>query len=237
MTPSPYPSLTGEEVTAAARSGEAEPWEELVKRHYPPLLRYLTASLGDSESAADLAQDTFVVAYSKLATLRSDVAFVPWLYGVARHHLLPFWRRSRLLHFESLDTLLEHGETIIFMRRSDELASVEERDPIQRALSQLSPLLREALLLHTLNGLTAREIADHLRISEAAAEGRIGRGAAAFRLHYGRLGSPTEHGRRTGEDVAGGRRPPFRGGSDGVDPGSPGREPRGPAERAPRELS
>lgn len=191
---SPYSNLTDDKLAVAAVTGESGAWDELVRRHYPPLLRYLTAHLGDPESAADLAQDTFVVAFSKLGALRPDVPFVPWLYGVARHHLLPFWRRSRLLRFESLEVLLDQGETILTTRRSDELAAVEERDPIQRTLNHLTPLLRESLLLHALNGLTAQEIADQLGISLAAAEGRIGRAAAAFRRHYGTLGGLTERG-------------------------------------------
>jgi RNA polymerase sigma-70 factor (ECF subfamily) len=205
MVLSPYPNMPDDGLAAAAGTGDTGAWEELVQRYRPPILRYLTAHIGDPESAADLTQDTFVVAYSKLGTLRPDVPFVPWLYSVARYHLLPFWRRSHLLRFESLDTLLEHGGTVGTTRQSDELAAVEERDPIRRALSQLSPLLREALLLHVLDGLTAREISDQLEISLAAAEGRICRGAAAFRRHYDGGGPPHRGGPRCGQPQHPGR--------------------------------
>lgn len=62
--------------------------------------------------------------------------------------------------------------------------NVEEGDAIQRALDRISPLLREALLLHELKGLTVREIADALEISEAATAQRITRAATEFRRHY-----------------------------------------------------
>jgi DNA-directed RNA polymerase specialized sigma24 family protein len=65
-----------------------------------------------------------------------------------------------------------------------ETTEVDERDAIERVLDQLSPLLREALLLHELAGLTARESATVLGISEAAAERRIGRALSEFRRRY-----------------------------------------------------
>lgn len=185
MVLSNFADATDDQLASLARTGSAQAWEELVQRHYPPLVRFLTAQTGDPEDAADLAQETFLDAYRRLDRLDPDQPFMPWLYRIARYNFLPFWRRRWALRHTSLEALIEgDGDSPSAVRLPDDTASVDERDAIQRALDGLSPLRREALLLHELKGLTAREVATMLSISEHAAERRIGRAAAEFRRRY-----------------------------------------------------
>jgi RNA polymerase sigma-70 factor (ECF subfamily) len=173
------------DIALAAQAGDAEAWEELVSRYYAPLLRYLTAQTGDPEAAADLAQQTFLVTWQRLDRFTPDRPFVAWLYRVARYELLPWRRRQQAQRQESVEALEEaNGHAFSGSSGSAEREAVEERDAIRRALDALSPVLREALLLHELHGLSARQIAAVLEISEAAAEQRISRAAVAFRRHY-----------------------------------------------------
>lgn len=157
-----------------------------MRRWYPPLLRFLTAKTGDPEEAADLAQETFLIAWQRLDRLRPDQPFVPWFYRVARYTFLPWWRRRWVLRHTSLDMLVERGEAAVrvLTRPSNDLVGIEERESIQHALDGLSPLQQEALLLHELKGLSARQVAEVLGISPAAAERRIGRALAEFRRQY-----------------------------------------------------
>ena len=189
-------SRSDDDLVAAIRAGRAGAWEEVVRRHYVPLLRFLTTQTGDPEEAADLAQQTFLDAYRRLTRLEPGQPFVPWLYQIARYTFLPWWRRRWVLRHASLEALVERaGEAVAPLRQADETEEIEERDAIQRALDQLSPLLREALLLHELEGLTAREVAAMLGISEDAAERRIGRALTAFRRRYTMLTTEEEQDR------------------------------------------
>jgi RNA polymerase sigma-70 factor (ECF subfamily) len=160
----------------------------MVDRHYAPLLRYLTRQTGDPELAANVTQDAFLAAYRRYDQLRDGTAFAGWLYQIARNLLRMEFRRRRLRRIVSLDWLTcQGGETAAVFRRPDAAGSTEEQDEIQRALGELSPVLREALLLHSLCGFSGGEVAGILGITPAAARKRICRAEAAFRARF-----PTE---------------------------------------------
>ena len=177
-------------LVAAARAGSAAAFALLVERHHLAILRYLARQTGDRELAADLAQETFLDAYRSLGRLGEEVSFAAWLHRIARHNLLPAWRRRRLRRFVSLDRLWG-GEPAA---AADE-AACDERDLIQRALDGLGPALREALVLHDLQGFTGREVGAILGISPAAARQRVARARARFRERYRAL--------EGGDDAAG----------------------------------
>lgn len=111
--PAPLADRPDHELAAAAQAGEADAWEELVRRWHPPLLRFLTAQTGDSEAAADLAQDALLAAWRQFARFDPTRPFAPWLYGIARHALLPWWRRRRLIRFASLEALAERADAAL----------------------------------------------------------------------------------------------------------------------------
>ncbi len=175
-------------LVAAAQSGSARAFDLLVERHHPPLLRYLTRQTGDRELAADLAQETFLDAFRSLQRLADDRSFAAWLYRIARHNLLAALRRRRLHRLVSLDWLLaqpQRAEALgLIPDWSDELAACRDRELLERLFDELSPALREALLLAGAHGFTSREVALILGISPAAARQRVARAKERVRLGY-----------------------------------------------------
>jgi RNA polymerase sigma-70 factor (ECF subfamily) len=168
------------ELAAAARAGSAAAFVTLVERYEPAVLRYLYHRAGDSQLAADLTQETFLTAWRDLRRLRDERAFAGWLYRIAANQLRMAWRRERRV--VSLDWLAERGVPI--PGRTDNATATSERDAIGRALATISPKLREALLLHTVWGFIAAEVAKIQSISLAAARKRIGRASEQFRATY-----------------------------------------------------
>lgn len=157
----------------------------LADRHHAALLRFLRRQTGDTELAADLAQETFLAAFRCRHQLRDETAFMAWLLGIARNQLRMEWRRRRMRKLISLEWLPPGVEACLpGMRRSDATRACHERDGIQRALDAISPTLREALLLHALCGFTGGEVAGILGITPEAARKRIVRAEAEFRRHY-----------------------------------------------------
>lgn len=180
-------SIVGSARTAArAAAPEADTFSPLVDRHYAPLLRYLTRLTGDGELAADLTQTSFLAAYRNRRQLESADAFAGWLYQIARNEVRMEWRRRRLRRWVSLDWVpgpaAARPEALW---RPDASGPCQERDLIQRVLDELSPPMREALLLHGLCGFTGSEVAAILGITPAAARKRIARAEDAFRRRYG----------------------------------------------------
>ncbi len=182
-----------DEIVAAARSGYVESFGVLVDRYYAPLLRYLIRQTNDPTLAADVVQETFLSAFRHVDQLADDASFPGWLYQIARNHLRMELRRRRLRIFVSLEWLFDMGGDTRELGRPDETGTSQERDLIQRVLDDLSPTLREALLLHRLWGFSGTEIAQILQISPAAARKRVARAEEQFRARYQQLG---------GDDVA-----------------------------------
>jgi RNA polymerase sigma-70 factor, ECF subfamily len=164
-----------------ARDGSVDAFELLVNRYHSMILNYLIRQTDDPEFAADLTQETFLDAYRSLDRVPEEASFAAWLYRIARNNLLNEWRRRRLRRMISLNQLLAGGGArSASLRQPDTTAATVERDLIQQVLNELSPNLREALVLSSLCGFTGREVADILGISTAAAQRRIGRAKELF---------------------------------------------------------
>jgi RNA polymerase sigma-70 factor, ECF subfamily len=172
-------------LVAAARDGSTAAFSDLVDLHYAVLHRYEWRLWGEDELAADLTQDAFLAAWRRLDDLAEDRSFAAWLYQIGRHRWYDELRRRRRLRWLSLDWLLGHARTQQLEPHAPDLAHEQaQRDLFQRALYELSPTLREALLLNRLWGFTGHEIAKILNISVAAARKRVGRAHDDFRNHY-----------------------------------------------------
>jgi len=135
---------------------------------------------GKSHEAEDLTQEVFLRVYQTLQSYRAEQGkFATWMTSVARNLLIDHYRRTRRdRQTGSLDD--EEGgvaEQASPGRLPDELARAQElRGQVQRALTRLSPELREAVILRDLQGLEYREIHQVLGVPEGTVKSRINRG-------------------------------------------------------------
>jgi len=169
-------------VVARIKAGEADAFAEVVIRYQGRLANYLYHLTGDWELALDLTQDTLLVAHRKILDTTSDLPLGAWLYRIALNHARSAMRRRRLVAWVPL---LEDWFAYHHPVEGPEAASVE-LDMIRRALAELSPGYRVALLLHDLEGFTCREIAGILAIRADAVRKRLSRGRELFRAAYAR---------------------------------------------------
>jgi RNA polymerase sigma-70 factor (ECF subfamily) len=173
-------SLDGQ-LVVAARSGSATAFDVLVDRYHAGILTYLERLLGEHDLAQDVTQDTFFAAYAALHRLSDEHSFAAWLYKIALHKATRVLRRRAIVRVVTLDAL---SERVGGWFGRAELDDVPTRHAIQAALDALPRGEREALLLHSLAGFTAREVAEILGISHDAAARRISRGSQRFRQLY-----------------------------------------------------
>ena len=131
--------------------------------------------------ARDLAQDTFVQAYRAILKTRSELRFKAWLYRIATNNALQYHRRRRLLSF--VPFVGSEGPELRDTNTSPD--AVPERMAIQEALMAVPLQRRECLVLHYVEGLRYREIADIVGASEEAVRKRGARGSKRFREAYG----------------------------------------------------
>lgn len=173
---------------AAAQTGSRQAFETLVDRYYRQIQHYLTRQVNDHELAADLTQETFVDAFRRLDRLQDDRPFAAWLYRIARNNMLHELRKHRVRQNVSLEWLHPHDQSALAdVTTGERLEACHERDLIHTVLNQLSPTLREPLLLYTLWGFPGQEVARILDISAPAARQRISRAREEFCQRYQEL--------------------------------------------------
>lgn len=131
------------------------------------------------EDGDDLFQEALVRALDKLATLRDDAAFKPWLYRIIinlhrNRTRRAFWKRLIPLAGTEAGDDRTHDET---------LGSVERA---RLALAQLPADMREAIVLHDIEGWSVGEIADLEGVSMSAIKSRLSRGRERLRDIYAR---------------------------------------------------
>ncbi|MCO5178245.1 MAG: sigma-70 family RNA polymerase sigma factor [Thermomicrobiales bacterium] len=169
-------------LVALAQTGSRAAFDLLVERHYPAIHRYLLRRCSSSDLADDLVQETFLDAWRDLDHLHDGDAIRQWLYRIARNNLMPTWRQRRV---DSMDDLVERGAvSSASLRNADHAEDCVVREDVVHALNRLSGSACEALVLHTVIGMSSEEVGVHLGISREAAKKRIGRAKADFRKEY-----------------------------------------------------
>ena len=177
-------------------AGDPEAWQELVVSQHRRIYAICYRFTGSGTDAEDLTQEVFLKLYRNLASFDVERgSFQTWITTLARNLLVDHFRRTRLERAsDSLDASFsgdDNGATLADrladMRPSQEAhaAGMELRVRIQQALAQLSPELREAVILRDLEDMDYKEIALVLRIPEGTVKSRIsrGRGELARLLH------------------------------------------------------
>jgi RNA polymerase sigma-70 factor, ECF subfamily len=160
--------------------GAGSAWEELVRRHTRRIFNICYRFTGNRTEAEDLSQEVFLRVYRTLGSYRSaHGGFATWVTSVTRNLLIDHYRRTKRERItDSLDDAMPVVENKASSgRRPDELALLGELgNQVQAALIQLSPELREAVILRDLQQLEYVEIQRTLAVPEGTVKSRINRG-------------------------------------------------------------
>lgn len=184
--PSPEASLSleGQQIVAARRR-DSGAFEALVRRHQGPLYNFCLRMLGQTEDAADVAQETFVQLYSNLGRLDERESIAPWLFRVARNRCIDVIRRRRTVPLGAPD---DSGEGLVQLEPVDDEPlpdELAERADLQqllaRAIATLPPAYAEVVALRYAGDRSFAEIAAVLNCDEGAARVRFHRAKGLLR--------------------------------------------------------
>jgi RNA polymerase sigma factor (sigma-70 family) len=172
-----YP-LRGEEILAAvpsigravrvegAPAPEADLTRALYEQYANQIFRYCVHQLGSREEAEDAVQSTFLNAFRGIKRGVVPELESAWLFKIAHNVCLSrrrtTWRRGRIESPTDFEVVEEM--TPAPSRRADELIGLQD------VLEQMPENQRRAILLREWQGLSYREIAEELEISQAAVE-------------------------------------------------------------------
>ncbi len=151
-------------------------FEHLYEAHAQPLLGFLVYRTGDRALAEDLLADAFERALRSRGRFdRRRGSQKTWLYAIALN-LLRDSARRRTTEARAFERMPQESPA-----SPDELAGVEHRDEVQRALHVLSDDEREAIALRFGGDLTVPEIARMLKEPLPRVEGRVYRSLRKLR--------------------------------------------------------
>ncbi|MBD2860701.1 MULTISPECIES: RNA polymerase sigma factor [Paenibacillus] len=157
------------------RCGE-QTFQNIYNLYQVPLHRYLARRTGNESDAADLAQETFVRMYEK--QVQPDTAKA-WLFKTGYHLFVDQWRKKRRAVHVPLDSVPEMP--VLDMSPEGAAMGAELRMEIGRALNELKPRDRTVLLMLAQRGLSYKEIAEHIGVSENAVKTLVHRARKRMR--------------------------------------------------------
>jgi RNA polymerase sigma-70 factor (ECF subfamily) len=183
-------------VLRRAQQGDREAFASIVRAYETPIHNYILRLTGDRTLAEDLTQEVFLRVYNGLPRFSLRCKFTTWLFQVTKNRVLDELRsRERrpsgisfeeIPPLESYDQPAERGETI---------------DAIWRAVHELNPDLKMALLLRDIVGLPYTEIGDVLEITLSTVKWRIFKAREEVQLSLAREGYTFEKSVRTPGEI------------------------------------
>ena len=173
-----------EDLLRRCARGEAAAYRDLVERLEKPLVNFIYRFVGEPHAAEDIFQETFVRVVRTLGDFRPQASLTTWIYTIARNLSLDYLKARRRHREMPLDAAASEvkGKVLYFkeMLRSGaaepaaRAEATEDERRVVRALAELSPAKREALVLRIYAGLSYAEIA---RVVKAPL------GTVKFRIH------------------------------------------------------
>ena len=174
-------------LVALAQEGEITAFETLIEEYEARIYNLAYRMLGDAEDARDVAQETFLKAYSALGRFRGDASFSTWIYRIGRNCSLDAIRSRKRTRTYSLDAPVDTGDGEVTRQVEgdlpvpDEVVLTQERqDVINSALAELPDHHRAVIVMRDIEGFSYEEIAEVLEVRLGTVKSRLYRARTAL---------------------------------------------------------
>jgi RNA polymerase sigma-70 factor, ECF subfamily len=156
-------------VLRRAQRGDERALALIVHAYEQAIFHYILRMVGDRTLAEDLTQDVFMRVYQGLPRFSLRSQFTTWMFQIARNRVVDELRAAE----RRPRSLVAIDELTPLVSVDAPVERVEAVDLLWRAVAELSPDLKEALLLRDVVGLSYNEISDALEITLATVKWRI----------------------------------------------------------------
>jgi RNA polymerase sigma-70 factor (ECF subfamily) len=184
--------LTDEELVARSVGGDAESFNQLIKRWERPIYALAYRTIGHEDDARDVVQETFLRAFRGLGGFKGQAKFSSWLYRIAMNLCRDWIRRQRrtpvMVTPDGLDLIELAGEGEGVERVDDAVARKDLSRIVARAMTVLPEEQRAAIVLKEYHGLTFQEIAELLGCPLSTVKTRLYQGLTVLRKELERSG-------------------------------------------------
>jgi RNA polymerase sigma-70 factor (ECF subfamily) len=174
-------------------AGDEAAFERLFAAIFPRLYRFVLLRVQrDEDLAQDVCQQTMERTLRAIASYRGEAALHTWVCQIARSEIANYWQRvSRVenaqVSIDQDDSMRAALESLSADPRLAPEAQGERWDQVtcvQAILDHLPPPYGDALEWKYIEGLSAEEIGQRLRLSATAAHSLLARARRAFRMEY-----------------------------------------------------
>ena len=172
-----------------AQAGDANAYEELVRRYQDVAVRTAYVVTADAAEAQDAAQEAFVKAYLALDRFRQGASFRPWLLRIVANEAINRRRSSHRKSALALRVVTAGSSSVVGGRPSDDAAPSPEaaalahelRAEVVAALNELREEDRLLIAYRYFFDLSEAEMAEALGCARGTVKSRLSRAMARLR--------------------------------------------------------
>ena len=172
---------------ARARVGDEAAFLTLYRRHRTPAFRFAYRLTASTSEAEDIVQECFLALLGSDGFDARQGSLRAYLFGIVRHLA---WKRSRLMERET-EEVDERADIVDPLR---DLLTDERAGMVERAVSALPLLQREALILFEYEELSMEEISGITGVEVGAVKARLFRARESLRRRLAPLLTPCREG-------------------------------------------
>ena len=168
-------------------AGDEAAFARLVRKYQKQVHAYASRKTGDFHIAEDITQETFLEAYQNLKNLRDPLKFSAWLFGIANHLCIAWFRKNRstsklLREHHIIKTDTDTYSRYVALENERDIVEAQ-RELAQKLLSKLKESDRQVITLHYFEEMTSAEISHYLGVSQNTIKSRLRRAKQRLRQH------------------------------------------------------
>jgi RNA polymerase sigma-70 factor (ECF subfamily) len=182
---------TETELLRQAKGGDFSAFQELADRLQPRVYGLAYRILGQAQDAEDATQQTFLALIEHIADFRQESSLATWVLRIATNHALKILRKKRKVKMIAMSDMgseegygdVPHPEFIApWSRTAEEIAQdAEVQAELEKGLEGLDEKYRLVFVLRDIEGLSVRETAEALGLTESSVKVRLLRARLALR--------------------------------------------------------
>lgn len=180
-----YKSYSDTELADLLTSGDEVAYIETYNRYWKCLFIHACKMLGDEEQAMDTVQDIFTNLWNKRSTLVITTSIKTYLYTSVRNHVLNAINKGKLKekYLDSLAAFVKRGD----MSTEDQVIFRDFSKKIEQEVENFTPRMRTIFVLSREGGLSNRDIAEELNITDHTVKKTINRALKVLRTQISSL--------------------------------------------------
>ncbi len=169
--------LVWSELMGQAQQGDEESYRQLLSALGKVIENYLRKRFGSLEFLEDMVQESLMAIHQARHTFIAGRPFSPWMFAIVRHKAIDMLRKR------NLHQGLNSWQAGVQVKPGDQVAGAEALLEGVQLFKGLKLKSRQALILTKVIGLSVREAADKLGVSEVAMKVRIHRALQELRVN------------------------------------------------------